>query len=69
MNSLISFWQAKLREHGWLMSQTDRAMIKDTIKSLQELKRSKVQSQVQREADIVRTVKELSERPSGKGVR
>lgn len=64
MNSLIRFWREKLEENHWLMSRTDRAMVQETIKALRELQRVRQETRVQREADIVRTVKQLSERPS-----
>jgi len=64
MKSLIRFWREKLEENHWLMSRTDRAMIQETIKALRELQRVREETQVQREADIVRTVKQLSERPT-----
>lgn len=64
MKALIRFWRDKLRENHWLMSSTDRAMIQETIKALRDLQRIRVETQVQREADIVRTVKQLSERPT-----
>ena len=65
MQALIAFWRAKLEDNRWLISREDRAMIEQTIRALQELKKSRVSNQVQREADIVRTVKQLSS-PSAK---
>jgi len=61
METLIRFWREKIKEHHWLMSNTDLAMVQETIKALRELRRIRVENRVQREADIVRTVKQLSE--------
>ncbi len=66
MQALIAFWRAKLKGNLWLMSHEDRAMIEQTIRALQELKKSRVSDQVQREADIVRTVNQLSRMESKK---
>jgi len=64
MKALIRFWREKLNENHWLMSRTDRAMVQETIKALLELQRVRAETQVQREAEIVRTVKQLSDRPT-----
>jgi len=66
MQALIAFWRAKLEGNRWLMSREDRAMIEQTIRALQELTKMRVSNQVQREADIVRTVKQLSSMESKK---
>lgn len=59
MQALIAFWKAKLEWNWWLMSKEDRTMIQQTINALRELKKLLATSQVEREAEIVRTVKQL----------
>lgn len=66
MQALIAYWRAKLEGNLWLMSREDKTMIQQTIRALQELKKSRVSNQVQREADIVRTVNQLSSIKEGK---
>ena len=60
MRALIAYWQAKLNVARWLMSTEDRAMIAATIQALREAQKERVTAGVQREADLVRTVKQLS---------
>lgn len=60
MQALIAYWRAKLEDNRWLMSREDKAMIQQTIRALQELQKSRSTAQVQREADIVRTVQQLT---------
>ena len=66
MDALIAFWKAKLKQNLWLMSPEDRAMVEQTIKKLAELRKLRSSAKVQREADIVRTVKQLTEKESGR---
>lgn len=61
MKSLIRYWNAKLQSNLWLMSQEDRAMVRETISALRELQRIRKEDQVQREADLVRTAVQLRE--------
>jgi len=61
MRPLIAFWKAKLQDNKWLMGRENIEMVKQTILALKELQKLRATSKVQREADIVRTVKELSE--------
>lgn len=65
MKALIRYWREKLDENRWLLSRTDAAMIKETIKALRELQRVREETRVQREAEIVRTVTELSKNHEG----
>jgi len=60
MRPLIAFWKAKLQDNKWLMGRENIEMVKQTILALKELQKLRATSKVQREADIVRTVKELS---------
>ncbi len=60
MDALIAFWKAKLEENHWLLGRENKAMVQQTIRALTELRRLRSSTRVQREADIVRTVKELS---------
>jgi len=60
MRPLIAFWTAKLQDNNWLMGRENIEMVKQTILALKELQKLRETSKVQREADIVRTVKELS---------
>jgi len=60
MRPLIAFWTAKLQDNKWLMGRENIEMVKQTILALKELQKLRATSKVQREADIVRTVKELS---------
>ncbi len=59
MPALIAFWKAKLRHYRWVMSEEDRAMVEQTIKALVELQKLRDTTRVEREAEIVRTVKQL----------
>jgi uncharacterized protein Yka (UPF0111/DUF47 family) len=59
MQALIAFWKAKLDDNFLFMAREDKAIIKQTIVALQELKKLRATNQIQREADIVRTVKDL----------
>lgn len=60
MKTLVNYWRVKLRFNKWLMSHEDTVMVSETISALLELDRLRKATRVQREADIVRTVKELS---------
>lgn len=60
MQALIAYWRAKLEGNPWLISREDKAMIQQTIRALQALQKLRSTTQVQREADIVRTVNQLS---------
>jgi len=64
MDALIAFWRAKLKQNWWLMSPEDKAMVEQTIKRLTELRKLRSITKVEREAEIVRTVKQLSEKGS-----
>jgi len=65
MKALIAFWKAKLEGNLWLISREDKAMIQQTIRSLRELDKIRASTRVEREAEIVRTVKQLSETRTG----
>ncbi len=65
MQALIAFWKAKLETNRWLMSRSDKAMVEQTIKELKELKKLRAATRVEREAEIIRTVKQLSETREG----
>lgn len=60
MQTLIAFWRAKLKDNFWLMSSEDRAMVQQTVRALNELRKLRSSRQVEREAEIVRTVKDLT---------
>ncbi len=59
MKALIAFWRAKLKQNHWLMGREDEAMVQQTIRALQDLQKLRSSRQVEREAEIVRTVKQL----------
>lgn len=59
MRALIKFWTTKVEQDHWLMSRETREMIKETIRCLRELEKMRHLTQVEREAEIVRTVKQL----------
>lgn len=59
MDALIAYWKAKLDDNRWMMSHEDRIMVEQTLKALKAFKKSKSVLRVEREADIVRTVKQL----------
>ena len=65
MKALIAFWKAKLEGNLWLISREDKAMIQQTIRSLRELDKIRASTRVEREAEIVSTVKQLSETRTG----
>ncbi len=60
MKALIAYWRAKLQTSRWLISREDKAMIEQTIRSLRELEKLRSSTRAEREAEIVRTVKQLS---------
>ena len=60
MRALIAFWKAKLEDNHWLMGRENRAMVQQTIRALQELQKLQTSNQAVREAEIVRTVTQLS---------
>lgn len=62
MQALIAFWKAKLEGNQWLIDRENKAMIQQTIKALQELQKLRATNQVLREAEIVKTVKDLESR-------
>ncbi len=66
MKALIAYWKAKLEGSRWLMRREDRAMVCQTITALQELQKLKATTQVEREMEIVRTVKQLTVAPEEK---
>jgi len=59
MRALIAYWRAKLEDNRWLMSRENRTMVKQTIMALTELQKLRSSRQVEREAEIVRTVTQL----------
>jgi hypothetical protein len=61
MRALIRFWQSKLKSDRWLMSAESREMIEETVRCLRELEKLQRLTRVEREAEIVRTVKQLGE--------
>lgn len=63
MQALIAFWMAKLQHNQWFMAREDEAMIKQTIRALRDLQKLRATNQVLREAEIVKTVKDLSSLP------
>lgn len=67
MRALIAYWRAKLEDNRWLMGREDRTMVKQTIMALTELQKLRSSRQVEREAEIVRTVTQLrQEQPAAK---
>lgn len=65
MQALIAFWKAKLEDNFWLMGPENKAMVQQTIKALTELQKLRASNQVEREAEIVRTVTQLSKEREG----
>jgi len=59
MKALIAYWRAKLAHNRWLMGEENRVMIEQTIRALTELEKLRAITRVEREAEIVRTVKQL----------
>ena len=59
MDALIAFWKAKLEENHWLLGRENKAMVQQTIRALTELRKLRSSTRVEREAEIVRTVKQL----------
>lgn len=55
-----------LEDNQWLMGRENKAMVQQTINALKELQKLRSSTQVQREAEIVRTVKQLSSLESKK---
>lgn len=53
MKALIKYWQSKLRWHQWFMSDTDREMIRETIRVLKILDKATNKTRAEIEADLV----------------